>query len=122
MQGSLALDIGARQIEVNSDCSGVIETIKRSTKSHYGSLVREIQSMLPSFHAVILKFENRYCNRGVHNLAKLTSSLEPSCHTYVAGYAARSTHLYLWFLKVNKVCGPDHPVDRRCVFPPANGR
>jgi hypothetical protein len=83
MQGSLALDIGARQIEVNSDCSGVIETIKRSTKSHYGSLVREIQSMLPSFDGVIFKFENRDCNRGVHSLAKFSSSLEPGCHLWL---------------------------------------
>jgi ribonuclease HI len=56
---SLAQDIGARRIEVSSDCSVVIEAIKQGTRSHFSSVVREIQAMIPLFEEVIFRHERR---------------------------------------------------------------
>jgi ribonuclease HI len=39
---ALDLDIGARRLEVTSDCSVVIEAIKLGTRSHFSSVIREI--------------------------------------------------------------------------------
>jgi ribonuclease HI len=80
---SLAQDIGARQVYVSSDCAGVINAIKVGSRSHYSSVIREIQAMMPSFEVVLFTHEKRDRNVDAHNLAKFSSNLEPDRYLWL---------------------------------------
>ena len=80
---ALAEDLNIQAIHVASDCSVVIEDLKRRSGAGYGAIIHEILKYSTSFTTCNFVHEFRSSNVEAHNLAKHALKLGLGRHVWL---------------------------------------
>ena len=87
---SLALDLSHEDIQIASDCQGVIKDIHENMSGLHSSIIKEISLTSHQFSRCSFIYEGRKTNLKAHSLAKLTLGLSEGRHL---GLLQPRTHL-----------------------------
>ena len=80
---ALAEDLNIQAIHVASDCSVVIDDLKRRSGAGYGAIIHEILEYTTTFTSCNIVHEFRSSNFEAHNLAKNALSLGIGPHVWL---------------------------------------
>ena len=80
---ALAEDLNLNQIQLASDCEGVVRDVRCGTAADFGAIIKEIQLNSMSFISCNIAYESRSSNIEAHNLAKHSLSLAVGRHVWL---------------------------------------
>ena len=67
---ALAEDLNLHQLQLASDCEGVVRDVRRGTAAEFGAIINEIKLDLLSFNSCNIVHGGGSSNVEAHNLAK----------------------------------------------------
>ena len=80
---SLALDLSLADIQIVSDCQGVIKDIHENMGGLHSSIIKEINLTSQQFSRCSFIFEGRETNLEAHSLAKHTLGVSLGRHVWL---------------------------------------